>query len=229
MKNKALLFLPLVTLLTGCSFSSSLSKAKFESNLEQVVNNINAGQKNVAIRDRLGTTAYNYKEGEFYSYHYFVVALILPIEESNMTWKDEDGKYYHYTYNNLNKTKKLVEIDETTFNTYMQGHKETIHNLLMEPVNTTYDLLNENKDKYTSVSNQLKKDMFSNEFYIKSKVTYRVQNGDTYENHQKTITIKYKNNLPIEHTSKEDGTSTRKFSYGDAKFSKPSTDSSESN
>ena len=229
MKNKALLFLPLVTtLVTGCSFSSSLSKDKFQSSFDKVTENREQNPpKNVTSKDKiLGTTERQYKEGEFYTYKYFVVALILPIDEREATWK-EDGKFYHYSYNNLTKKESLIEINEDSFNTYMEGHKATIMSMLMEPINTTKNLLNENKEVYKTVSNSYKKDMFSNEFYIKSNVTYETINGDTKEEHQKTITIKYKNNLPSENTSKEktsNGTSTNTtmYTYGKAVFVNPS-------
>ena len=229
MKNKALLFLPLVTtLLTGCSFSSSLSKEKFQSNFDKVTENMEQNPPtNVTIKDKiLGTDERQYKEGEFYTYKYFVVAIILPVDEREATWK-EDGKFYHYVYNNISKKDSLTEINESTFNTYMAAHKATIMSMLMEPINTTKDLLNENKEVYKSVSNSYKKDMFSNEFYIKSNVTYETVNGDAKEEHQKTITIKYKDNLPIENTSKEKTdkgttTNTRKYTYGKATFVNPS-------
>lgn len=235
MKNKTLLFLPLVaTLLTGCSFSSSLSKDKFSSKFDEVKENLkNNPPKDVTIRDKLSTTVYQYKEGEFYSYKYFVIALIVPIDERNATWK-EDGKFYHYSYNNLTKKETYAEISEETFKTYMADHKATIMSLIMEPINITDDLLNENKDAYKTVSNSYKKELLSNEFYIKSNVTYETINGDVKEEHDKTITIKYKDKLPLENTSKEKvnnstSTNTKKFTYGKAEFTKPNKTSDSSN
>ena len=90
-------------LLTACD--TGISQEKFVEHLNATKANITLESEvlnNVHIKDKSNLNQTNYKEGEFYSK---VSGLILT-RVQEYTWKDEDGKYYHY------KKSVLEDIDK---------------------------------------------------------------------------------------------------------------------
>ena len=101
-------------LLTACD--TGISQEKFVSQLESTKANVtldSAVLDNVHIQYKSSLNQINYKEGEFYSY---ATGLILT-NVREYTWKDEDGKYYHYEKSLVKDV--YTEISKETFDIYM--------------------------------------------------------------------------------------------------------------
>ena len=237
MKNikGSLLLLSVPMLLTGC-FRTSVSQDKFAKQIDTAKASIALDSSridNVHIHNKLSVDNYNYKKGEFYSYHMFAIALIVPITHGEYTWKDGDKYYHALTYTDSSKN-KTAEIDEAQFNTYMETHRVTIQNLLQEPVSLAESLLNKTNETYTVKSNALTYEAFSSEYRLVSKVSYQEHDPNNYDQmitRDKTYTYKMKKGLPSSMTYKENwengSEQTWSYSYGDATFSDP-TKSNES-
>ena len=230
MKKSILLVLIPTLFTTGC-FSSSISEDKMKQVVSDIETNIDNGNfTNVHIRDKL-QYQFDYKEGSFYRYHNFALLILVPITDTEATW-EENGKYYHYEYNSMTKKTIDEEIDKAAFDTYMVKHKASIAAQLMAPVNAskkllgTYDYGEIPVNKYEDIQGaSYKLNSFEKKYTQKGTGIYYV---DMYEDgvekrveKQDKHTIVYKNSLPIEWTTKNDGESKWKYSYGKAEFTNP--------
>lgn len=244
--TKLFKLLPLTTLLlTGC-FDQNISKEDFAAKLEEINQNLNADNeklKNCRAQSRLAIETYNYKEGEFYSYKYFALILIVPISYGSYTWKAEDG-YYHFEDKAAGTDVKST-LDEEQFNLKMEGHKSTILGVFRKPYETAKALMNEDYLNYlqpegifeytVSYANKYTKN--GNTYKIISTMTYNY-NADHQESNDETVSMKYtitfKDNLPtkVETERKErDGDKSKDnwtYTYGNAAFSDPTASNSES-
>ena len=238
MKSKLLKLLPLSTLvLTGC-FDSNLSQEKFQAQLDQVRTNINVNNEklqDVHINSKLSIEVYNYKEGEYFSYKYFALVLIIPISYGDYTWK-EDGKFYNYHDDVINSQDKLTELTEEQFNERMAARKAQILAKLMEPVNQAQAFIN-NQDSLSSqeeggedvvVESYSIYSQFKNSFsksydgiykmttvatYYKQEPKYNTSDGDS-----KTFKFQFKD-LPVRFDKGKND--YFKYSYGNSAFSSP--------
>lgn len=238
MKFKLLKLLPLSTLvLTGC-FDSNLSQEKFQAHLDEVNANINADNEklqDVHINSKLSIETYNYKEGEYFSYKYFALVLIVPISHGDYTWK-EDGKFYNYHDDLINSQDKLTELTEEQFNERMVARKAQILAKLMEPVNQAQAFIN-NQDSLSSqeeggediiVESYSIYSQFKNSFsksydgiykmttvatYNKENPNYNTSDGDS-----KTFKFQFKD-LPVRFDKGKND--YFKYSYGNSAFASP--------
>ncbi len=238
MKSKLLKLLPLSTLvLTGC-FDSNLSQEKFQAQLDQVRTNINVNNEklqDVHINSKLSIEVYNYKEGEYFSYKYFALVLIIPISYGDYTWK-EDGKFYNYHDDVINSQDKLTELTEEQFNERMVARKAQILAKLMEPVNQAQAFIN-NQDSLSSqeeggedviVESYSIYSQFKNSFsksydgiykmttvatYNKENPNYNTSDGDS-----KTFKFQFKD-LPVRFDKGKND--YFKYSYGNSAFASP--------
>lgn len=224
MKKTALLIaLPLLSMtLTSCQ--QSVKEEKFISMLDEVKTTLSSDDerlKDVKIYSNLNTEVYNYKEGEYYSYKMFALIIIVPITQGDYVWK-EDGKYYHAETHTDSKKDRCTEITEEVFLSKMVAYKEKILNKLSEPLNTTYELM-EGTDKYESIKNHYQYDSLEKTYIFTSQVENKAidESGSEILN-KSTITIKYKNGLPILNRSKGESTSKWTYSYGKSELVKPS-------
>lgn len=228
--KSALMLLSIPMLLTGC-FRNSVSKEKFLNQLDEAKAETaieSTKVDNVQIHNKLNIESWNYKVGEFYSHHYFAIALIVPINYGEYTWT-EDGKFYHAT-KIVGKDLTTSEITKEQFENYMEGHRATISGKLREPILSTESYLYGNDDTYKVESSKLTYQPLSKEY--RSVVVTSTQEPDP-NNYEQTITRKrtftfvFKNKLPKTYTTKEnwDGGSEQKwsYSYGDAKFHNPTS------
>ena len=213
-------------ILTGC-FDKTISKEKFEENLNDVKTHLtweNEDITDVHINSRLNIEVYNYKEGEFFSYKYFAIALIVPISYGDYTWKDGDN-YYHYHDDVIDSHDKLTVLSEESFNTYMAQHKATLISVLSKPVNACEDLMSEQPTLYDNVTckyQQTSKKVFR----LNATGSYETQDSSNPEQMvTKTakVTIDFKDRLPIKYkyTTKTDSEDTWKYEYGSAAFAAP--------
>ena len=246
MKSKLLKLLPLSTLvLTGC-FDSSISQEKFQAHLDEVRANINAENetsKDVHINSKLSIEVYNYKEGEYYSFRYFAIALIIPISYGEYTWK-EDGKFYNYHDALINSQDKLTELTEEQFNERMLGRKAEILSKLMEPVNQAQAFINnqgviisssqeeggeetqpESESLYTQFKNTFSKS-FEGVYKMTTVATYNKENPNynTSDGDSKTFKFQFKD-LPVRFDKGKND--YYKYSYGNSAFSSPISSSGE--
>ncbi len=201
-------------LLTACD--SGISKEKFVSQLESTKANITLDSEvldNVHFQDKSTLNHVNYKEGEFYSYAYGLI--LTNVRE--YYWKDEDGKYYHYK--NSIAGQVYEEISEETFTIRMATKRGEICAKLNEGIMECENLL---KDEPTGFISNVK-----NSFYKTAKGEYRLNSTMTYkvseeaEEQTRKVMFLMKNNKPIKYTVKLDSESTVKYSFGNAKFTKP--------
>ena len=164
------------------------------------------------IKDKSNLNQTNYKEGEFYSK---VSGLILT-RVQEYTWKDEDGKYYHYKKSVLEDIDK--EITKEQFDVYMATARGEICAKLNEGIMECENLLREEPETYINVKNAFYQTA-KGEYRLNSTMTYK-ENGDGAEKTRKVIFL-MKKNLPIKYTVKTDSEGTISYTYGNAKFSKP--------
>ena len=201
-------------LLTACD--SGISQEKFVSQLESTKANVTLDSNvldNVHIQDKSSLNQINYKEGEFYSY---ASGLILT-NVREYIWKDEDGKYYHYKKSLLENVD--VELTEEAFNIKMATKRGEICAKVNEGIMECENLLKDEPVGYISdVKNSFYKTV-KGEYRLNSTMTYKA-NEEAEEQTRKVIFL-MKNNKPIKYTVKLDSESTVKYSYGNAKFTKP--------
>lgn len=200
-------------LLTACD--TGISQEKFVEHLNATKANITLESEvlnNVHIKDKSNLNQTNYKEGEFYSK---VSGLILT-RVQEYTWKDEDGKYYHYKKSVLEDIDK--EITKEQFDVYMATARGEICAKLNEGIMECENLLREEPETYINVKNAFYQTA-KGEYRLNSTMTYK-ENGDGAEKTRKVIFL-MKKNLPIKYTVKTDSESTISYTYGNAKFSKP--------
>ena len=200
-------------LLTACD--TGISQEKFVEHLNATKANITLDSEvlnNVHIKDKSNLNQTNYKEGEFYSK---VSGLILT-RVQEYTWKDEDGKYYHYKKSVLEDIDK--EITKEQFDVYMATARGEICAKLNEGIMECENLLREEPETYINVKNAFYQTA-KGEYRLNSTMTYK-ENGDGAEKTRKVIFL-MKKNLPIKYTVKTDSESTTSYTYGNAKFSKP--------
>ena len=200
-------------LLTACD--TGISQEKFVEHLNATKANITLESEvlnNVHIKDKSNLNQTNYKEGEFYSK---VSGLILT-RVQEYTWKDEDGKYYHYKKSVLEDIDK--EITKEQFDVYMATARGEICAKLNEGIMECENLLREEPETYINVKNAFYQTA-KGEYRLNSTMTYK-ENGDGAEKTRKVIFL-MKKNLPIKYTVKTDSESTTSYTYGNAKFSKP--------
>lgn len=217
-------------LLTGCN--QNISKDKFNELVQEGKGKVQE-VTNVNFHNKLSATAYNYKEGEFYSYKMFALLLIVPITSNEITWKDEDGKYYHYKQDSLTSTKTSSEITDEQFAANMTAHKAKIVSELLNPLSKAELLMTENVEEYKSINNKFTKNGLKNQYTLKSTCKYEVRtnevyDGDTlvsYDSEEKTDTftiVLNKEGLPVTYTSKIDGSETKwTYNYGKAELNLP--------
>ena len=200
-------------LLTACD--TGISQEKFVEHLNATKANITLESEvlnNVHIKDKSSLNQTNYKEGEFYSK---VSGLVLT-RVQEYTWKDEDGKYYHYKKSLLEDIDK--EITKEQFDVYMATARGEICAKLNEGIMECENLLREEPETYINVKNAFYQTA-KGEYRLNSTMTYK-ENGDGAEKTRKVIFL-MKKNLPIKYTVKTDSESTISYTYGNAKFSKP--------
>lgn len=233
--KSVILTLSIPMLLTGC-FSSSISKDKYISKIDSAETMVNVDSPkidDVNIHDKLSIELYNYKVGEFYSFRYFALALIVPISYGTYTWK-ENGKYYH-AKKELTKDLVTTEITEQQFNEYMESHRVTISEKLKEPLRNVKSIIDGNSEVYTLKTAKYTSSMFSKDYKATlNSVYYEYDSAsDSQVEREMVHTLTINNNLPKSYTSKEkkDGGSDNKwtYSYGKAKFTNPNGDSSSEN
>ena len=233
MKANLLKLLPLTSiLLTGC-FNKSISKESFLEKLNEVRTHLvsdNEDIKDVHIQASLAVH-YDYKVGEFYDYSSLGILGIL--SERQCTWV-EDGKYYHYHNHVGNRNAKVEEISEESFNNYMNTHKLKIIEELLEPVVICEKLVEYENPYYTSVNNKYYQT--SDGFILQSEVKYEAASSSDPEQKveaTKNINVEFKNKLPTVNGSKttqegKKSTSSIKYTYGKASFTKPTPSSGSS-
>jgi len=221
--------------LTGCD--KSLKKEQFAAVLDDVQSTVLSGEqtKNVHINNKLSVNAYNYKEGEFYSYRSFFTVILITTDVYDCVWGN-DGKYYHATRNKINGvgSESYNEITKDEFDSLMLEKKTTITEQLMIPVNSSRRLMREENPEgasevYTSFKNSYKYSQIDKKYSMTSNVTYNTPSKDNPEETieaKKTLTFTYKNNLPSTFKTKDvngKNTSTQewKYTYGKAEFYQP--------
>ena len=219
--NKSIILLPIAAiLLNGCSTYKTISSDDFISYLndaEASVSVESSNLNNVRISNALNVEQFNYKEGEFYYYNYFVFALILPIASKEVTWK-ENGKFYHYTYSSITGKTTDTEITEEQFNTYMLGHKAKISAELLKPYTTSKAYIAGTDEGYLDYTVKCQK----------SGLNYRMvasKKGPSTSDSSKTVTytttITFANKLPKKWENKGEGKSYWDYNFGDAKLVNP--------
>ncbi len=212
--NKALILLPLTSLLlTGC-FEKAINKEQF---LEAVKNSqavLESGEKVTNVRIRQGIQySYDYKEGEFYRYHDF--ALILA--ETVIVWKEENKYYRYVNYTYTDKYNFDGEISKEQFDEYMGAGKKDLIKVLNNPLEKAGKIANNSDDavtydatfKYSSMDKQ----------YTLKATGKSLTSEEEYQ-----YTIKIKNNLPTEYKYNLNGSksdTTWKYQYGKAELTKP--------
>ena len=230
--KKAYLLLTLPLLLTGC-FSTSVKKDKFQAVLQEAEKNVALDSNkldDVRIHNKLSVDLYNYKEGEFYSYRYFALILIVPVSHGEYTWK-EDGKYYYAETFTDSKKNKTGEITEEQFNTRMAAHRLTIYQKINEPLNDADKILNDNYDEGYTVDNyKMSKEFLGSSYSLKAEISHLESDYSSGEEVKvkktSTHTIKIKNGLPNTYTSKTDDSETKwTYEFGKASFSNPNNPS----
>ena len=202
-------------LLTACD--TGISQEKFVAQLNSTKANITLESEvldNVHITDKSSLNQTNYKEGEFYSK---VSGLILT-RVQEYTWKDEDGKYYHYKKSVLENVDK--EITEEQFNVYMATARGEICAKLNEGIMECENLLREEPELYTDVKNAFYQTA-KGEYRLNSTMLYKTNDNGEEVTKQRKVIFLMKKNLPIKYTVKTDSDSTTSYTYGNAKFSKP--------
>ena len=128
MNRKILLLLPFLTLsLTACE--KSIKEEEFNTQLASIRETLTTGEderlNDIHINNSLSTEAYNYKEGEYYSYKMFALILIVPITQGDYLWK-EDGKFYHAE----RKTKKKKSPKNHSIQEWLPPNKKLSINYL---------------------------------------------------------------------------------------------------
>ena len=218
---------------TGCS--QAKLKAKYGELVQQGKAKV-AEVTNVKYHNKLSVSAYNYKEGEFYAYKMFALALIIPISEQNYTWK-EDGKFWHYHYSSFGNKKTLTQLSEEDFNTMMTNHKASIVEDLLNPLLKAEVLMDENQTDYKSVKNEYKQKVFKKQYVLNSTAveeivtTHDEYNEETGEytpvvDSTEEKTTKYsialgKDSLPATFTTTTDSETKWTYTYGNAEFTVP--------
>ncbi len=244
--SKLIKLLPLTTLLlTGC-FDQSISKEDFAAKLEEINQNLNVENeklKNCRAQSRLGIETYNYKEGEYYSYKYFALILIIPVSYGSYTWKDDAG-YHNFEDKSIGNDVKS-ELTEEEFNTKMEGRKATILGVFRKPYEIAKALMDENYLNYLNPEGFFDYSLTYANKYTKNGNTYKIISTATYTynaDHQNgnddvmsvKYTITFKDNLPtkLETEKKErDGDKSKdhwKYSYSNSAFSDPTASSEQS-
>lgn len=226
MKHKSLVVVfPIIALsLTSC-FEKVLTKAEFLERIEKVEEQFDIPEKynNISISSGLAQPSYSYKEGEFYRYSNGLILL----NETEATWKDEDGKFYYY--HNAPFTDLIYkEIDEDEFETKMvYAHNRTM-NVIIEVVETMKEFINDEYGEYESVKSSYVYDPVDVEYIMTSSYVRLVPNG--YDEHGEQIYDRVKGsfeytikaNFLTKVVNKEGKTTkTTNYSYGTAKFVPP--------
>ena len=223
-RNALIIALPLLgMMLTSCQ--KTLKQEAFASMLDEVkatLSSDNEKLNDVKIYSNLNTEVYNYKEGEYYSYKMFAIILIVPIIDAKYVWK-EDGKYFYAESHTDSKKDKLTEITEEQFNEKMAASKEKIRSELSWPVTMSESLMN-GTSTYENVKNTYQYDSLNKTYVLTSKVQSKGQDESGSEVlKDSTITIKYKNNLPILYRSKGESTTKWTYAYGKSELVKPAS------
>ena len=202
-------------LLTACD--TGISQEKFVEHLNATKANITLESEvlnNVHIKDKSNLNQTNYKEGEFYSK---VSGLILT-RVQEYTWKDEDGKYYHYKKSLLEDIDK--EITKEQFDVYMATARGEICAKLNEGIMECENLLREEPETYINVKNAFYQTA-KGEYRLNSTMTTKVMEESQEVEKTRKVIFLMKKNLPTKYTIKLDSSSTVSYTYGNAKFSKP--------
>ena len=224
MKKLTLLNLLIVPalLLTGCA--KNIDKEAFLEKLADVKENVvvtNSDIKNVHIHNGLNVTTYDYKEGEYYAYHTFVIIIIIPYKSEEFIYKNNDKYYQINTYTDSSKdTKKEITQDE--FNLLMLARKQKIIDELNDPISAIDRLIDEEDDEYKSIKNSFSAG--GNTLNFTSNVVKETYDSEKEENKdiKGKINISFKNNLPTKYETKVDGNTVWSYSYGNATLKIPS-------
>ena len=166
-------------LLTGCN--QKVSKEQFASVLNDGKANVNE-VTNVNFHNKLSVENFNYKEGEFYTHKN---GLILS-HQAEYTWKDEDGKYYHYVNIVITGTKTKTELTESQFNNNMTAHKAKIVGELLNPLLKAEQLMDENQEAYKTVKNSFTKNSMKKQYTLSSTCTIEYRTNEVYEYNEET-------------------------------------------
>lgn len=232
MKHKSLLIaIPVIALsLTGC-FNKVISKNEFLSRIEKVEEQFDIPEKynNISISSGLAQPSYSYKEGEFFRYSNNLILL----NETEATWKDEEGKFYYYHNAPFTDT-VYKEIDEDEFETKMSFHHNRVMNVIIEVVCTMKEFINEEYGEYESVKSSYAYDPIDVEYIMTSNYVKLVQDGydDQGEPIYKKVSGSYeftiKANFLREVVNKEaKSKKTTTYKYGTATFTPPVSDENE--
>lgn len=225
MKIRRLTLLALPLFLASCGpKQTAISKEAFLQTFDAMNASLKAAGTefdNVTIKQKsLFTNDYNFKRGEFYVHRNIGLALIIPINQQEYTWKDGD-KYYHAVISVLDDLTYLKTIDETSFRTYMTAHEATIMNLLSGPVQTTQDRMAEQPpSQYVSIENSFYKE--SGTGYTKFESSAQVIEGDGSNETPDTYSFWFDEKRPYGYNHKEGNSDTTyNFTYGEASFNPP--------
>lgn len=194
-----------------------LSKEEYQEELNKVQANLNLDNetlKNFHANNKLNVQHYDYVEGEFYAYRQFAIVLIIPINDENYTWKEND-KYYHFTAGIKDDSKKLSEITKEQFDNYMLAGKQTLLNRISESYNLNMKLLDNSDETYLNKENTYTKSGSSLTFKCKAEQYY----GEELQ--KVNITINYKDYLPTKMVIKGSSTDEWTYKYGSASWNVP--------
>lgn len=177
---------------------------------------------NVSMHNKLSVHKMNYKEGEFFADETFALIIIVPITDKAWTWT-EDGKYYHAEDHTNNDKDSYGEITKEKFDEYMAAGRQKIYNYLMEGINHCDNFLSaEPAGTYKTYKNSFKRDMNGTYKMITETTYVETDSAGTETEKNAKYTFSMKKNLPTQFTTKNDGSeSYYKYSYGNAKFTKP--------
>lgn len=209
--------------LVGCG-DKKISQETFAAQLQDVKTHLTVNNDDITdvhINDTLSIEVYNYKEGEYSTYRYFAVALIIPISYGDYTWKEEDGRFYHYHDDIISSHDKWSEITEEQFNDYMAAGKQKLLDTMMVPVLLAEGLMNGGTETYSNAKCTFYQ-TYKKYFKLSATATYKTTDSSGQEvDANAKITLEFKDKLPTKFQTQKDGKSTWKYTYGDSTFTRP--------
>ncbi|MCR5348247.1 MAG: hypothetical protein K6E59_01400 [Bacilli bacterium] len=224
---KKALFVPIVLplLLAGCSWEKhSIGKEEFIVALQALKTSITQGGEaydNIRLtREGLFPNDYQFKRGEFYAYRNIGLALIIPINRQNYTWREGDH-FYQAQVSTLDNLTWFKEISESAFNAAMEENFRTIQNMLLDYTREVDERLQVPvSDRFTSISNSYFKEN-NGRYKIESDARESVNDQSSEEENNFSIWFDTER-LHGSYHKQNSSETTWHITYGDAQFTRPS-------
>jgi len=224
---KIIACLSVLLLLTSCAKSSKVEikeeemKEKYAALMASVSNFGSAFDDIRANQNQGFTYEYRYKKDEFYSFRDVALVIIVPINIQDFTWKEND-KYYHCEIRLSDDRTYKKEITQEQYVSYMDKHRQSMKDLLMNPVEIGNERIN-NQDKFKSVLNKCYYDKSIKQYRFESQATIAGEEGQ--EDKTSVFIMWFDENRPYSYAetiSGESGSTTWNFTYDATQFEQPS-------